>query len=170
MKMAFKKVGEGNYKYVKYTEAEPGQVLAEGVYAGSKQGTYGIQHHFRKGDEITVLNSSGHLNYMLENYVTKGDTVRVKYKGTEQVTKGKFKGKDMHQFEVLVDDSVPNTIPESLRTGTLASVPDTDDDDDDLDDESDEDTDDTDADEAEEAPAPKKKTAQDVIAKYRKKA
>lgn len=103
--MAFKKVGNGNFKYLKYAECEEGQVLATGTYLGSRQGTYGIQHQIREdGGDVTVLNSSGHLNFLLENHVSKGDYIQVIYRGTETMKKGKFKGKDMHQFEVAVDD------------------------------------------------------------------
>lgn len=150
--MAFKKVGNGNFKYVKYAEAEVGQVLAEGTYLGSRQGTYGIQHQVRddQGD-VTVLNSSGHLNFLLENHVTKGDYIQVSYKGTELLKKGKFKGKEMHQFEVGVDTDRENDKSAAPVEGANAPAPANTDDDDDLGED--------DEDEAE-APAPKKgKTA-----------
>lgn len=101
----FRKVGNGSFKYVKYAECEEGQVLATGTYLGPRQGTYGVQHQIREDNgDVTVLNSSGHLNFLLENEITKGDYIQVVYKGTELLKKGKFKGKEMHQFEVFIDE------------------------------------------------------------------
>ncbi len=106
---------------------------AEGTYLGSRQGTYGIQHQIRDdAGDVTVLNSSGHLNFLLENHVSKGDFIQVTYKGTEELKKGKFKGKEMHQFEVAVDDErgrdASAAVVESGSSSTEAAAGDDDDD------------------------------------------
>jgi hypothetical protein len=94
-----------NRKYFKYTETAPGTVLAEGKYAGQVEGTYGIQHliHLADGSEA-VLNSSGHLNFLLKQ-VNIGDNIQVTYLGKEKCTKGKFAGKDAHNFAVAKESA-----------------------------------------------------------------
>lgn len=185
--MAFQKVGNGKLSFVKYKDCEEGQVLAEGTYLGTKDGTYGIQHQIKdENGDVTVLNSSGHLNFLLENHVTKGDYIRVIYSGKEVLSKGKFKGKESHQFEVLVD-SERSTDGANVSTVDIPKASETDEND--LDGEDDETpsnnlkklpVDSEDEEPEEEAPkaAPKvaaavaatKKSSQDVLEKYRKKA
>src|SRR6185436_18328781 len=101
--MAFQKVGNGKFKFLKYAECKEGEILAEGTYLGTRQGQYGIQHQVRdeKGD-ITVLNSAGHLNHLLENHASNGDYIQVTYVGVETLEKGKYKGKEVHKFDVGV--------------------------------------------------------------------
>jgi hypothetical protein len=96
-------------KYFKYTECTPGQVLVDGgVYTGQSEGKFGRQNNFVKAGQKTTLNSAGHLNYLLDNYVTEGNTVTVNYVGLEKLGSGKFAGKDVHQFEVFVHTEIPN--------------------------------------------------------------
>jgi hypothetical protein len=104
--MAFKKV-TGSKRYVKYNECTPGQKLvSEGSYLGPYQGKYGVLHDFKeKGGEIACLNSSGQLNYLLETHVATGDVCNVYYKGKVLLSKGTFKGKEAHNFEIEVDDA-----------------------------------------------------------------
>ncbi len=172
--MAFKKVGNGNFKYIKYAECEAGKPIATGTYLGTRQGTYGIQHQVRddKGD-VTVLNSSGHLNYLLENNISKGDYIQVIYVGTEEMTKGKYKGKEMHQFEVGVDtDRARDASAGVVDSGSAPAAASSNDDDE----EDDSEDEDDDEDEAEVAKAPTaavvatttRKSSEEVLAKYRK--
>jgi hypothetical protein len=91
---------------VKYSECKPNQVLVEGgVYAGSEEGTYGIQHNFTMPDgTTTVLNSAGQLNHLVDKYCNAGDLVRITYVNKVTLTKGAMKGKEAHNFELEVDD------------------------------------------------------------------
>lgn len=93
-------------KYYKYNECEQGQVLVDGAtYRGEREGMYGIQHIFKQEDgQFVILNSSGHLNWLLENRAAVGDYVRVTYDGLKKLDKGKFAGKDSHQFVLEIDE------------------------------------------------------------------
>lgn len=161
----YQRVGQGNIKFVKYAESKPGQVLAEGTYLTTKEGTYGPQHHFRTdlGDTV-VLNSSGILNKRLADHVSRGDQVRITYNGKTTLAAGKFKGKEAHDFIVEVDSTRSSRLPAEEEdeytapapAASLASV----------------------EDEEDAAPTPHavptssatKPSAQDILAKYRKKA
>lgn len=110
--MAFKKVGGGR-KYFKYAECQAGQVLvAKGKYLGAEQGKFGIQHVFQdlNGDGEIVLNSSGHLNYLLDKYAVIGTICMVEYTGKVELEKGKFAGKECHNFELYTDDESGVTV------------------------------------------------------------
>ncbi len=91
---------------MKYKECQPGQKLVnEGSYLGPYQGKFGVQHDFKEKDgEIVCLNSSGHLNYLLETHVATGDLCNIYYKGVVVLNKGTFKGKEAHNFEIEIDD------------------------------------------------------------------
>lgn len=104
--MAFTKVS-GARTYFKYKECEQGQKLVDdGLYIGEEQGKFGVQHIFRQKDKKTVvLNSAGHLNWLLENYTTPGKThCNVIYDKRVKLTKGAMAGKEAHTFELEVDD------------------------------------------------------------------
>ena len=103
--MAFTKV-ETNRKYYKYAECTPGQKLVDaGIYTGPSEGKFGVQHSFAQADGTTVvLNSSGHLNWLLENHVVPGKLVNVFYADKVLLTRGTYKGKEAHNFELEVDD------------------------------------------------------------------
>lgn len=99
-------------KYWKYGDCEPGTVLAEGVYKGSREGDFGIQHLVDNGKEEVVLNSAQHLNWLIGRHVKQGDLIRVIYAGNEVLSKGRMKGKKCHQFEVLIANA-----PEATQEG-----------------------------------------------------
>jgi hypothetical protein len=89
--------------YHKYAEKTKGEVIVEGFFIGSTQGTYGIQHNFRTLDgKLHVLNSAGHLNYAVEQ-LTVGNFCQIRYDGEIRLTKGPMAGKNAHQFLVAVD-------------------------------------------------------------------
>lgn len=106
--MAYQKVATQR-KYFKYAECQKGQKLVdEGVYLGTEEGKFGIQHIFRQKDgETVVLNKSGHLDYLLAENATKGTKCNVIYDGKIVLTKGPFKGKEANNFELEVDDAGP---------------------------------------------------------------
>lgn len=103
--MAFKKRNVEK-SFLKYKECSKGDILVEGVY--EKQGEdnfHNISHEFRTEDNIIqVLNSSGHLNYLLNEYAVFGDFCRVTYEGMITLEKGRMKGKDSHTFSLEIDD------------------------------------------------------------------
>jgi hypothetical protein len=103
--MAFKKKNVERV-YTKYKECNAGDVIVEGIYQRVVEGRYGIQHEFRHPDEevARVLNSSGHLNFLLSEYANFGDYCRVTYEGSIKLDKGPMKGKDAHQFSLEIDD------------------------------------------------------------------
>lgn len=102
--MAFKKKNV-DIKYLKFNECNPGDVIAEGIYEKQGESNYGINHHFRTDENyIQVLNSSGHLNYLLNEYAVFGDYCRVTYEGMEVLEKGKMKGREAHKFSLEIDD------------------------------------------------------------------
>jgi len=114
----FKKVA-GARKYFKYTECEKGQKLVSaGVYVGPEEGKFGTNHIFRQDDgQVVSLNSSGHLNWLLENYATPGRTVcNVIYGGKEVLQKGSMKGKEAHRFELEIKE------PEAMDASKPAAL------------------------------------------------
>lgn len=103
--MAFQKVS-AKVVYHKYAECKPGQKLVdEGVYKGPIEGKFGIEHKFiQTNGETVILNSSGHLNWLMENKAMVGSMCNVYYKEKTKLTKGKFAGKDSHNFELEIDN------------------------------------------------------------------
>jgi hypothetical protein len=111
--MAFTRVS-GKMKYYKYSECTPGQVLVEnGVYLGSEEGKFGIQHLFREEDGSKVcLNSAGHLNYLIDESAVPGMKCRVTYAEKVLLDSGSFKGKEAHNFDLDIDtDDLKNIKP-----------------------------------------------------------
>ncbi len=51
------------------------------------------------------LNSSGHLNWLLEKYGFEGARCNIIYAGKETLTKGVMNGKEAHKFELEIDDA-----------------------------------------------------------------
>lgn len=72
-----------------------------GVYDGSFKGkTYGnLTHKLRTTEGIIGLPSAGQLDKLL-GQVAPGTTVKVTYKGKQQIKEGKFAGKTAHGFSV----------------------------------------------------------------------
>lgn len=82
-----------------------------GLYVGEEQGKFGIQHVFKEKKETVVLNSAGHLNWLLSNHVQPGQLCNVIYAGKVVIPKGTFAGKDAHNFELEVDDAPVKASP-----------------------------------------------------------
>jgi len=103
--MAFKKV-ETQRTYFKYNECKKGQALvSEGVYTGPEEGRFGIQHIFKQKDgKIVCLNSSGHLNWLIDNHGYQGMMCNIHYDGKVLLENGAFKGKEAHNFELEIDE------------------------------------------------------------------
>ena len=92
--------------YISYKECKPGDVLVDGVFKASEMGNFDkLNHIFRTTAGETVLNSSGKIDYLIEQFLTPGMRCKVVYLGKIVLTKGKYKGKESHDFELYVDDS-----------------------------------------------------------------
>jgi len=101
-----KKIGSGSVRYVKYSEAKPGDTLVVGTFQGTelvpsydKKSEVPIHTFVTEDEEIVKLNSAGQLNKLL-SMVQPGTTLEVTFLGKE-----KFKSKDgrtlyANQFEV----------------------------------------------------------------------
>lgn len=116
----------GGSSYRAWKQWASGDFLV-GSYVSQKADNYGnpsykvevIEAKFADGTAPKAgaffsFNSSGSLNKVMEE-VNEGDAIKVIYKGTEVVSKGKFKGKPYHAMEVLVsrkDGSEVKTIAE----------------------------------------------------------
>jgi len=113
--MAFQRVSIQR-TYFKYPECKKGDILVNaGIFIKTEDGKFGPQHIFREkvsGKEV-CLNSSGHLNYQLEEHVTPGDLCNVIYDGKVLLTKGTFAGKEAHNFIVEVDPAAKTVVPKA---------------------------------------------------------
>ncbi len=116
--MAFQKVSLSK-TFHKYTQTEPGTVLVnEGVYLGTEEGKYGIEHLFKSPNGgIIVLNKAGGLCKKLEKFASIGQKVSVTFQGKKLIPSGRFAGKECYDFDVSVDDSFTPT-----ATTTVAST------------------------------------------------
>jgi len=103
----------GAKRYFKYAECEKGQILVNnGRYIRDFQGKFGIQHELMDDDGvITVLNSAGQLNWLIDTYVQVGDHIRIAYDGMSVLEAGPMKGKDAHNFKVhdMSEESEPES-------------------------------------------------------------
>lgn len=96
--------GAFNTSYPKYASTPKGTVLInDGVYLGaveSRFGGYGYPFRMTDGSHIH-LNGAGQLAMCMEK-VLPGTHCHIVYCGTEVLEKGKFVGKECHQFQVSV--------------------------------------------------------------------
>lgn len=120
--MGYKKVS-GRIKFWKLNETSPGEVLVnDGIYIGEEAGKFGPQYRFREPDQFVVL-SGRQLGWLLDNYASPGDKCRVIYAGQEILTKGTFKGKPVHQFELeLADDEAASPVETIEQPVEVAEV------------------------------------------------
>jgi hypothetical protein len=115
--MAFKKVS-GAKKFFRYGELKKGEVLiAGGTYLGQEDGKFGIEHNFKlPSGELAVLNSAGHLNWLVQNFLPVGTVCNITYAGKDVINKGDFKGKESHRFELEVDDGGAQPTAKAMPT------------------------------------------------------
>lgn len=99
------RIGGGNVTYVKLSELKPG-VSFEGIYTEkTAPDTYGKLGYRIAGDTETYhLNGTGQLDKLMSQ-ISVGAHVRIVYNGTIVMKKGKFKGKEAHQFELFAAPS-----------------------------------------------------------------
>jgi len=89
--------------------AEDGKtgIILEGTYVESLPNQFNkdkLDYKFtdEKGGMI-VLNGTGNLGFKMKN-VNAGDFVQISYNGKKEISKGKMKGTQAHNFEVLRDE------------------------------------------------------------------
>ncbi len=83
----------------------PQTLITEALYIGSTPNNFDedkADYKFENADgSIVVLNGAGNLGYQMGK-VALNSVVTVEYKGKQEITKGKLKGKESHNFKVLV--------------------------------------------------------------------
>jgi acetyltransferase-like isoleucine patch superfamily enzyme len=115
--MSFQEISTSKI-YHKFNEKAAGEVIVTGFYLGTTEGRFGVQHSFKTLEgQIHVLNSSGHLNYSLEQ-VAVGEFVRITYLGEVTLTKGAMVGKKAHNFKLEKDTTVKQGVsPDPVEVG-----------------------------------------------------
>lgn len=117
MTVVKRKVQSAPIKYVKYSEAKPGDVLVLGNYVGSpmvlnfNKDKEVPQHQFQDEEgNTTALNSAGQLDYLMKK-VEVGSVVEVVFLGQEALT---IKGKKVkaNQFEVSILGEIDEVLEE----------------------------------------------------------
>jgi hypothetical protein len=100
-KMAWEQVQTGK-RFVKYSEAKKGEILAEGKYIGADENEYGVSYSIETDDGILALPSCKALTNVFDKRFGEGTFVQVIYNG--RYLEGKHpKGKEPHLFVVNVD-------------------------------------------------------------------
>jgi len=107
--MAFKevKIGEG-IDYIRPSKlAEEGKtgVILEGEYLGTVLNPLSKKNDFKfkTNDGISIINNTGGLAVRMSQ-VNPGTLCQVVYNGKTKIESGDYKGKEAHQFNVLVED------------------------------------------------------------------
>ena len=118
-------------------EAED-EVFAKARYLGEEEGQFGVYQTFQNLDTKECFNlGGGHLNWLCSQ-IEVGDEVRLVYLGEEKLTKGKFKGKNSHQYELWLledEDGPAEESPKASKRSRRKPEPEVVAEDDDLDDE-----------------------------------
>jgi len=107
--MGFKEVkAADSINYIRPSKlAEEGQtgVILEGEYLGPVLNPMSEKNDYKFKTEqgISVINNTGSLQAKMEQ-VEAGTLVQIVYNGKAEITSGKMKGKQAHQFQVLAED------------------------------------------------------------------
>jgi len=116
---------EGQKKYYKLAECKKGQILVEGKYVGVTEAgptsmyPGSLTYNFKPLDgSATVGLSGGQLGYLLEENAREGDIVQVTYQGMEKIDKGRFAGKDSHQFTIALPEVEGEAVPQETASET----------------------------------------------------
>ena len=92
----------------KLAEEETRGVILEGTFVESLPNQFNSEKSdYKFSDEkgnMIVLNGAGNLGFKMKT-VNAGDFVQISYNGKKEITKGKMKGVQAHQFEVLRDEA-----------------------------------------------------------------
>jgi len=106
--------------FVKPSEMEEGDVIA-GVYLDEVYGDYDTPtFHIETEDGTVGLNGTKQLVRLLSK-VPKGAEVEIEYNGEQKLTKGRFKGKNFHNFSVRASETIGASASSSSSSRTAAS-------------------------------------------------
>jgi hypothetical protein len=102
--------GEATIEFIrpsKLTEEDNGRVLVEGVFIETLPNHYDdtkVDYKIEKEDgSVAVINGAGNLGFRMKS-ISPGDLVQITYCGKQEISKGKFKGRQSHNFEVLIGE------------------------------------------------------------------
>ena len=92
-------------EFIRASKLEEGVVL-EGTYVESLPNPLNndkLDFKFETEDgDVKIVNGAGNLAYKMK-FINVGDYCQVVYNGKQDITKGTFKGKQAHNFEILID-------------------------------------------------------------------
>lgn len=94
------------------------QLVVEGKYLGSSMGKFDKPiYEFEEADgTIAVVYPAGLLDYLVQEYLSEGTQCRVLYVGKEVLQKGKYAGRDSHQFDIQLAKESPASEVEEVET------------------------------------------------------
>ena len=94
------------------------QLVVEGKYLGSSMGKFDKPiYEFEEADgTIAVVYAAGLLDYLVQEYLSEGTQCRVLYVGKEVLQKGKYAGRDSHQFDIQLAKESPASEVEEVET------------------------------------------------------
>lgn len=123
----FKELTGGSITYYKPSQMNKGDEFV-GKYIESKiVGQYdSLAHFFERPEtgERYAINNTGQLKHWMEQ-IEPGSLVKLVYDGTSQLNKGKFKGKDAHNFKISVAPagaSSPSAAKAASAAGTAPAA------------------------------------------------
>jgi hypothetical protein len=93
----------GEIKFIRARDLTVGPIL-EGTFLGAIPNQFDEDKNdfkFETEAGIVILNGAGNLGYKM-GFISAGDYVQVTYEGQGKMSKGKYAGKLVHNFEVLV--------------------------------------------------------------------
>lgn len=80
-------------------------LVVEGIYEGATPNKFNPEKNDYKvrqdNGDLTIINDTGSLNQQMK-LVTVGALIQINYNGKKKLTKGKYAGKMVHDFEVLI--------------------------------------------------------------------
>jgi hypothetical protein len=109
--MSRREIG-GQGEFVDFKRLRQGDLVAEGVWVGTRKGKFGpiFEIYNEDTEESVIVPGSGQLKYKMQEFVKLGQFVEIEYDGTEKMREGTYRGSDVHCFRVFVDDDyVPRT-------------------------------------------------------------
>lgn len=122
--MAIREVGGGG-QLVNYKDRQAGDLLAAGVWIGSRTGKFSdiYEIYNEETNETYLCPASGSLKYKFREFVSLGDYVEIEYAGLETMAEGPFRGKGVHSFKVLTDDDYEPTTAIGRKARAIGGQP-----------------------------------------------
>jgi len=103
--MSRREIG-GQGDMVDFKTLRAGDLVAEGVWVGTRKGKFGpiFEIYNEQTEESLMVPGSGQLKYKMQEFVKLGQFVEIEYDGREKMREGTYRGADVHCFKVFVDD------------------------------------------------------------------